>query len=305
MRIHHVLLPLFAVTAAITAPSAGAFTLLFDYSHDTGFFGVGTDARNRLEDAGAFFEGLIGDDLNAITPSGGDSWMTSYSDPATGGPGFQFNPSIPADTLVVYVGARDLGGSTLGEAGPGGWSGGGSPAWQENIRQRGEAGSTQSPGATDFAPWGGSLAMDSDTNWDYSLDGSTLDPTESHFYSVLIHEIGHILGYGTAASWTDQINGSNEFTGSASVASFGGDIPLQTGGGHWLNGTTSTVYGGSTSQEAAMDPSITIGTRKEFTDLDVAGLQDIGWEIIPEPGSGALALLGLMLFATRRARSQP
>jgi hypothetical protein len=50
-----------------------------------------------------------------------------------------------------------------------------------------------------------------------------------------------------------------------------------------------------------MDPTITIGTRKVFTDLDMAALDDIGWEVTPVPvpaavylfGSGLLGLLGL------------
>jgi hypothetical protein len=43
----------------------------------------------------------------------------------------------------------------------------------------------------------------------------------------------------------------------------------------------STVKG--VTQEAAMDPSITVGTRKLFTDLDYAGLADVGWETAAVP----------------------
>lgn len=293
-----------------------AFTLQFDYSFDSSsFFAPGTDARDRLVEAGAFFESVIGDDLDTIAPSGSNSWTTTFTNPGTGGPGFVSNPTIPADTLIVYVGAHDLGGSTLGEAGPGGWSGSGNAAWFNTIRQRGEVGSTQSPGATDFAPWGGSVTMDSDTVWDYSADGSTLDPGENHFYSVLLHEIAHVLGFGTSNSWDDMINASNEFIGGASVAEYGGNVPLQPTTGHWIADTDpgppvvpimSNIWGTTTSQEVAMDPNITVGTVKLFTDLDVAALEDIGWEIIPVPEPGVSALIALATpLLLRRRRRQP
>ena len=49
-----------------------------------------------------------------------------------------------------------------------------------------------------------------------------------------------------------------------------------------------------------MDPSIFDGTRKYFTELDYAGLDDIGWTVIPEPGTTILLISGLGLAAVRR-----
>jgi hypothetical protein len=62
-------------------------------------------------------------------------------------------------------------------------------------------------------------------------------------------------------------------------------VPLasSTDRAHWKNGTPSKVYGSSKSQEAAMDPSLTKGTRKSITDLDAAALADLGWELVPLP----------------------
>ena len=48
----------------------------------------------------------------------------------------------------------------------------------------------------------------------------------------------------------------------------------------------SVVYGGSTPQEAAMDPDLQNGTRKRLTALDAAALKDIGWDVAPPPPAG-------------------
>jgi hypothetical protein len=60
-------------------------------------------------------------------------------------------------------------------------------------------------------------------------------------------------------------------------------VPLSPDHGHWLDGTTSKSYGTNTSQETCMDPSLTQGTRKKFTLLDVAALADIGWSTAVAP----------------------
>jgi hypothetical protein len=55
-----------------------------------------------------------------------------------------------------------------------------------------------------------------------------------------------------------------------------------------------------------MDPDLTIGTRKFFTDLDIGVLDDIGWDVVPVPEPQAYALvagLGLLAFALYRRRA--
>ncbi|MBI1841854.1 MAG: PEP-CTERM sorting domain-containing protein [Verrucomicrobia bacterium] len=41
-----------------------------------------------------------------------------------------------------------------------------------------------------------------------------------------------------------------------------------------------------------MDPTLTLGTRKHLTSLDVAALKDIGWTVVPEPSVLYLLALG-------------
>jgi hypothetical protein len=55
-----------------------------------------------------------------------------------------------------------------------------------------------------------------------------------------------------------------------------------------------------------MDPSIFDGTRKYFTELDYAGLDDIGWTVtaIPEPGTATIFVAGMGFAVARRRREK-
>jgi len=275
----------------------------FEYTFDTGFLSGNATAQADLQAAANALAGRLTDSLSAITPSGQNSWSATFSNPTTGTQQSVNNLSVPANTIVIYIGARDLGASTLGLGGFGGFNASGTQSWADLISQRGQAGAPN----TDFGPWGGSISFNNTTSWYFDSDPSTVDVPggQSDFYSVALHELGHVLGIGTATSWNNKISGG-QFTGAASVAAHGGTpVPLDASGGHWANGTTSTLPGTSTLQEAAMDPSLTVGTRKLFTDLDFAGLTDVGWQVtpVPEPEQYALvAALGLLSFLIYRRR---
>jgi len=264
--------------------SAQAIVFHFDYSTDsTGFFGegnpqgalAGEQARAALEAAGAFFEDVLGDDLAAIQPFGFNRWNAVYTHPATGEQASTYNLSVPEDTIWVYVGARALEGSTLAEAGPGGYSGlWGSPTFRQAVTNRGQG----DPG-TDFAPWGGAMAFDIDANWHFD---HTTAPAGGKFdlYSVALHELGHVLGFGLAKSWEGYVQ-NHLFSGPEAVSVYGANVPLSSDDGHWQSGLSDTIFRTTLAQETAMDPNIGPRTRKYYTDLDVAALDDIGWEITP------------------------
>ena len=216
------------------------------------------------------------------------------------------NPTIAAGIIRVYAGAQNIPGSTLGIGGPGGWSGGGTSAFLNNLAVRGQLSGANNP-PTDFGPWGGSITFDNSVPWYFDSDITTVEPFVgmNDFYSVALHELAHLLGFGIAESWDTFVSGST-FTGAASMAENGGvAVPLDGGLGHWANGTQSEVLWPTPAspREASMDPSITVGTRKYFTELDFAGLDDIGWQVIPEPGTvGFLAGGTLLLGLLRRRR---
>lgn len=275
----------------------------FDYTYDNNNFFDTVAKKAALEVAGSYFSNRINDTFGAITSSGGNQFDAGFFHPATGAYSlYETGFSVGADTITIFAGGRDLPGTTLGVGGPGGWSASGSAAFFSSIN-RGQVG----VGVTDFAPWGGSLSFDTAVNWYFDDDVSTVDvgAGQNDFYSVAIHELGHLLGLGLSDSWNNQVSGG-EFTGANSVlANSGNNIVLNPGGDHWAEGTLSLVDG--LSQEASMDPTVTVGDRKYFTDLDVAALRDVGWEVTTVPVPAAVyffgsALLGLGSFRKKQSK---
>jgi hypothetical protein len=261
-----------------------ALTIQLDYSLDTTGFFAAQSRRDVMQLAADALDTRLADTLSAITPGSGNTWQVNFNHPATGGSHTIQNPSIPSNAIRVYVGARSLGGP-LGIGGPAGWGASGTQSWLDTIRGRGESGALQPNGQeTDVAPAVGAITFDSTKTWHFDATTIGLGSGEFDFLSVAVHELGHVLGIGSAASWDNRIS-SGRFTGPASVAANGGTSVLLHGDlSHWAEGTTD---GG---KEAAMDPTIPVGTRKNFTPLDFAGLDDIGWELTAPPATtGSIA----------------
>ena len=257
--------------------------ITYDYSLDASAFFNDQSRRDVMEEVATIFESRITDDLTAIIPGPQDTWTADFSNPATGTSVALNNLTIAADTIVVYVGARDLS-VGIAEGGFGGFQSVGTPAFNSILQTRGETGVDVSGNTdTDFSLWGGAIAFDSQVTWNFSLNPPSVG--QNDFFSVALHEMGHVLGLGTADSFRNQINASNQFTGSAAVSAYGGPVLMNTDAfgnpdnGHWASDTMSTLPGTTTNQEAALDPQVTTGSRKVFTNLDWAGLDDLGWDV--------------------------
>lgn len=331
------ILSLLAATAAIT--SATAVTLQLDYTYDTsGFFG-NSSARAALEHAADDLGALLSPQLGAITSNtitGTNSTTTldltfaySFQNPTTGEMLNLSANSIEADVIRIYVGARSLGGGTLGQGGPAGAgftaSGSGVPSQfpgavdnaellANNMYGRGggptintlnssiTVGSTNLPFSVGIGAAMGSLWFDNSTSWNFDSQ-SDVPVGTFDFYSVAIHEMLHVLGIGTAESWTNLQDG-NDWNGTEALFLLGSGEDVVTNG-HIAEGIMGRTLRDGTIQEAVMDPNITSGTRKYLTDIDAAFLRDIGWQTaaIPEPGIPVLSTIGLMLFAARRKRA--
>lgn len=263
-------------TSSPGAVSTGEQTPLvgrIDYTYDTQMFFDTQLKRDLFQQAVDTVLSRLGDDLTAITPSGRNSWTADFSHPGSGSSQTISNLSIPANEIVIYAGGRELG-TTLAIGGPGGFNVScANASFCDTVSTRGQAGASQG-NPTDFGPWGGSIAFDVSTNFHYSQSTDDLGPRETDFLSVAIHEVAHLLGFGTAGSWATFVS-SGVFNGPAARAANGNQsVTLFSDGSHWAQSTMSD------GQEAGLDPTLTVGTRKFLTTLDYAGLDDIGWELI-------------------------
>lgn len=288
MKIHRRFL--FSALLALAAQPAYAISITFDYSYDTGGFFDATQ-RSTLDQAGAYLGSRLQDSLTAINSGGSNDFTATFFNPSATASAVSL-PSfdVAANAIRVYVGASDLGAATLGSGGPGGYSVSGDADFLTNAQSRGQTGALVTP-PTDFGPWGGAIGFNAASNWYFDTDANTVERFSGYdFFSVAVHELGHVLGFGTSASWDAKVSGQT-FTGDFSKAAYGGAVPLDSDLAHWAAGTMGS-YNGS-PQETAMESGIAAGQRKYFTGLDFAALQDVGWQAsaTPVPLPGALVLL--------------
>lgn len=320
------------------AVNVSAFDILVDYTFDTeslesgavnGFFNptyvyadgsTGAQRRERLAQAAATFSKNISDDLLSIIPEQGNHWQLRIRSP--GVPQFEFIDDlvVPQDAIIIYAGGRDLGGPILGLADGGrieSWSG--SLDFLDTIRHRGEgpAGSFQQA-SDDFGPWGGTITFTSNIvvnvsgrrtrfDWHFGQTTAELDDTKFDFLTVALHEIGHVLGFGTSGSFSAHrivggapLGSSNMFIGPDANDVYGGEVPLE--------GTPEDIVVKPRHWQAdllndltVMDTTSRVGKRAVMQPLDWAAFSEIGWEVvqIPEPQAIVLSVVALITLVVR------
>lgn len=252
-------------------------SIQFNYSLDTNGFFSDTARRDLLTRAALLLTSKLNDTLSAITPSGTNTWTPEITHPATGArKTLTRNMQIPADKIIVYAGGRNLDGFA-GIGGPGAFAANGSTSWLNTVRGRGEAGALLAD-PTDTAPAVGSITFDTNPSspWHFGKSTNGLSNNEIDFLSIAVHELGHVLGIGTAASWYELVSGGR-FTGARTRQVHGSNVLLDLDDeGKYSHFAENTQTPEGT--EAAMDPNLLNGTRKFFGDIDFAALDDIGWE---------------------------
>lgn len=310
---------------------AAAINILIDYRYDEAavapFFNTQAK-KDVLQAAASRFSNVITETLLAATMNGTNDARIGFTHPVTGasheissatgtgndsifavggGAASEYRGSwtIPADTWILYPGARPLataaeGGTATGTNFETTFS---NPSSHVN---RGFRPGNTSTSANKLPVWGGSISFDNDgsTNWHFGLNtvapNGTLD-----FYSIALHEIGHALGLSTNwIDWTSKQSGS-QFLGTQSVATYNQDNGTSLSGlnqvsssnRHWQDGAydsyifmngspnlTGTV-GAGVKQDLIMEPTANFTAsvkRFELTNVDVAALVDIGWSVLPQ-----------------------
>ena len=266
----------------------------FDYSLDTnGFFN--STRRAILEDVGRSVTQYFTDTLTSITPSGQNTWTTNVCHPSQG-PSNQLCGvladvsnrvrNVAANEIVVFAGARDIIGNVRGTGGFGGYGAVGTQAWLNNVAARGQSGALQNP-QTDIGPWGGSITFDNNgTDWYYEKDVAGIGREQVDFRTVAAHELLHVLGFGQVptdkvSSW-ERLTTGTTFTGNNARNAYigsgfppvdthaSGDGPAKT---HWDESIEEL------GQLTLMRGAIETGTSQVMTRLDLAALDDLGWQV--------------------------
>jgi hypothetical protein len=234
-----------------------AFNIQFDYRFDTQRWFT-PERKAVLESAAKFWEDIIQDDFDVV-PAGTRLYVEN---PETEGVFEELNIETDIDDVMIFVGSRL--GDSLGQGGPSALY---FPGSVLDDRFNG----------TDFEPWSGFISFQRDGNWFFDATPDTHDDLPSNqtdFLSVAIHEMGHVLGYGTSKAFDRWVSGTS-FLGPASTAENGGNpIPLEADQSHIQDG-----YEVQNSGELVFDPILKDGDRTLPTRLDVAALQDIGYVV--------------------------
>jgi hypothetical protein len=283
----------------------GAIDIIFDYSYDTGNY-FSDDRKYIMEQVGYVFESRMGGesfagyrpsaDLGLSSITGLALNFTSPSSSATVNPAVASTTSDgnvigKANELIIFLGAKSIAGSTLASAGSTGRTGYSAGSGADLTAMQNALNAKNS--TTNFEPIAGSSQVNTNKTFYFDTDLTThtdaLSSGKTDFYTVMVHEIGHVMGFSkTRNAWIANKSG-NFWTGANAKAQYNGEnVPLYPSSSHWDKTTTSGSGALDTSKincdcHPSMLPSISINKRTSFSALDFALLKDIGYNISGAP----------------------
>lgn len=221
--------------------------------------------------------------------------------------------------IKIELKFADLSGSTLATGGSGlsftGFGGAGLEVWKVDSTEEYITGGEVGGSAVDIT-----ITVDTPKllAGDFFFDPDPFARTaavpggKNDFMSVMLHEIGHGLGFLSFSSegmdtvddsgtpdapdvtqfdlWVDpDASGGRSFVGPAATALFGGDIILDPGSSSHIAKASDGGF------ENLMDPSLLVGSRSYIAPIHIAIFEDIGMPI-RKPTGGADALFGFDLI---------
>jgi len=281
-----------------TSSSFAAIDIIFDYSYDTGNY-FGDDQRYIMEQVAYVFESRMGGTnftgtravedvgVNGITPKlyfDNPTTDTNIS-PLIGSTTADGNVIGKPNELIIFLGARSHGfssSSVLASAAETGYS---YSYTSVSDKDAWLAAKNAKDTSSLYQPIAGVSQVNTNKSFYFDTDLTThSDATSSgliDFYSVMVHEIGHIMGFNSNNAFANFSNGNTSWTGPNAKAEYNNkNIPLN-GNPHWGN---SIVQGDvNCACHPSMLPSTSINNRSSFSDLDFALLKDIGYSISASP----------------------
>jgi len=287
--------------------SYAAIDIIFDYSYDTGNY-FGDEQRYIMEQVAYAYESRMGGTnftgtravedvgVSGITPKllfYNPSTNTSIS-PLIGSTTADGNVIGKPDELIIFLGARSHGFSSSNVLASAGETGISYSYTSVSDKDAWLAAKNAKDTSSLYQPIAGSSQVNTNHSFYFDTDLTThADATSSgliDFYSVMVHEIGHVMGFNLNNAWNFNKSG-NYWTGANAKSEYGGqNIPLYSTP-HWdlptdgTPGNTGNLNPGlvSCACHPSMLPSGGPDERTSFSDLDFALLKDIGYSISASP----------------------
>jgi hypothetical protein len=246
-----------------------AFHIAFDYTYDTNGFFAATERRITLQQAASVFETRIQTVLEPITPANGNQWTLSFTDPGSGLKTVVTNLTLLENTVRIFISAGDLGSNHLGFS-DFGYTYAGNSEWLSLFHRR--------INLTNYNIIGGVISFNSTLDWHFETNFmalGTITTNQYDFYSVAVHELGHLMGITKKGMEGHSTN--DAFIGPTVTNLFEGPVPLTSD----YHIQPNTRYRGNT---LIMVPVISPGNRRIFTEIEFAILSDIGYAVsnVPE-----------------------
>jgi hypothetical protein len=188
----------------------------------------------------------------------------------------------------------------------------------------------------------GTITFNSAFTFDYDRSDG-IDANKMDFQTVATHEIGHVLGFLSDTDDYDRFGGGiadnattldlfrfaadnkpttpEQFRNlprelrpgvEAVTTDLANEYPMSTGfymgdgnqASHWKDDfliVDGTLYIGPLI--GIMDPTLAFGVTEEISDADLRAMELIGYDVVPEPGTASILVLGVSLALTGRRRA--
>ena len=239
-----------------------AFDIKFDYRFDEANF-FSDERKAILEQAGDIWSSYIQDEFDS-TPAGE---ILKFS---INGVEREVVLDEPIDDLIIFVASTDEENSNSLTLSEGSYFANFVVGSERAARIQGE----------DFEPWLGTIEFNAAVEDSFYFDNSPetdddIPFNKQDFLGLSLHEIGHVLGIGIAPAFNSQVENGN-FVGTQSTSLNNNlPVPLDSDRNHIQNGYTL-----DSDSDALLDKSFTFGERNLPTNLDLAILSDIGYDVI-------------------------